>query len=108
MFDVSDEYARARPVAPPARTAAFQVRGRFLTVLTLRIDSGIADDRFHAQLEEQLGRTPQFFSGAPVVLDLAQAPETADPDRIRTPLARRDDGRLAPACLTIIYIYICM
>lgn len=83
MFDVSDEYARARPVAPPARTAAFQVRGRFLTVLTLRIDSGIADDRFHAQLEEQLGRTPQFFSGAPVVLDLAQAPETADPDRIR-------------------------
>ncbi|MDQ1901596.1 septum site-determining protein MinC [Paracoccus sp. WLY502] len=84
MFDVSDGYARARPVAPPAKTAAFQVRGRFLTVLTLRIDSGIADDRFHAQLEEQLGRTPQFFSGAPVVLDLGQAPGLHDTSRIRT------------------------
>ncbi len=68
---------------PSARTAPFQVRGRFLTVLALRIDSDVADDAFHAQLGEQLGRTPQFFSGAPMVLDLAQAPGLQDPDRIR-------------------------
>lgn len=61
----------------------FQVRGRFLTVLALRIDGDMADDRFHAQLDEQLGRTPQFFSGAPMVLDLGQSPGFQDPDRIR-------------------------
>lgn len=80
---MSEGYARARQSAPPASTAPFQVRGRFLTVLALRIDSDAADDRFHALLGEQLGRTPQFFSGAPMVLDLAQAPGLQDPARLR-------------------------
>ena len=81
---MSEGYARARHGAQQARTSApFQVRGRFLTVLALRIDSDLADDHFHAQLGEQLGRTPQFFSGAPVVLDLGQAPGLQDPRRLR-------------------------
>ncbi len=57
----------------------FQVRGRFLTALSLRIVSDVADDAFYAQLDDQLLRTPQFFAGAPMVLDLAQAPGFADP-----------------------------
>ncbi|WP_374303048.1 septum site-determining protein MinC [Paracoccus sp. (in: a-proteobacteria)] len=61
-----------------AKVAAFQVRGRFLTVLALRIDTERADDSFYTQLDEQLSKTPQFFSGAPVVLDFANAPAFAD------------------------------
>jgi septum site-determining protein MinC len=59
------------------------VRGRFLTALALRIDTESADGPFYAQLDEQLRRTPQFFLGAPVVLDLVNAPGFVDPDRIR-------------------------
>lgn len=80
---VSEGYARARPVPPSARTAAVQVRGRFLTVLSLRIEGDLPEDRLRAHLDDQLGRTPQFFSGAPVVLDLALAPGLQDPARIR-------------------------
>lgn len=83
MIDVSDGYAHARHVAPPAKTATFQVRGRFLTVLALRIDSDRADGAFFAQLDDQLRKTPQFFSGAPVVLDLANVPGLRDAGRIR-------------------------
>ena len=67
----------------PAKVAAFQVRGRFLTVLALRIDTDRADGPFYAQLDEQLRKTPQFFSGAPVVLDFASVPGPGDTDRIR-------------------------
>ncbi|MTD99819.1 septum formation inhibitor MinC [Paracoccus sp. YIM 132242] len=68
----------------PAKLASFQVRGRFLTVLALRIDTDSPDDPFYAQLDEQLHKTPQFFSGAPVVLDLANVPGLSDqPDRLR-------------------------
>ncbi len=80
---MSDRYARTRHDPSPATVAAFQVRGRFLTALALRIDTESADDTFYAQLDEQLLRTPQFFSGAPVVLDFINAPGFGDPDRMR-------------------------
>lgn len=80
-FDVSDRSAR-----PRAQAAQFQVRGRFLTALALRIDGSALDDALLAQLDDQLGRTPQFFSGAPVVLNLDPAP--ADPARLRALVAR--------------------
>ena len=67
----------------PAKIAAFQVRGRFLTVLAVRIDTDQVDGPFYAQLDEQLQKTPQFFAGAPVVLDFVNAPGFHDPDRIR-------------------------
>lgn len=69
--DVSQGYARNRQ--DPA-AAAFQVRGRFLTALVLRIDADPAGEAFHARLDDQLRRTPQFYSGAPVVLDLTRTP----------------------------------
>nr|WP_111298540.1 septum site-determining protein MinC [Paracoccus saliphilus] len=67
----------------PATATSFQVRGRFLTALVLRIDTQTVDDAFYAQLDKQLRKTPQFFSGAPMVLDLANAACFHDPDRIR-------------------------
>lgn len=81
---MSDRYARTRHAPGPAKAAAFQVRGRFLTVLALRIDTDSTDDPFYAQLDDQLRKTPQFFSGAPVVLDLANVPGFGnDPGRLR-------------------------
>lgn len=67
----------------PATVAAFQVRGRFLTALAIRIDTDAVGEAFYAQLDDQLRRTPQFFAGAPVVLDLINAPGFRDPDRMR-------------------------
>lgn len=67
-----------------ANTAPFQIRGRFLTALALRVDSDEDMDTFYAQLDEQLEQTPQFYDKAPMVLDLANAPATAEPDRLRT------------------------
>lgn len=67
----------------PATATSFQVRGRFLTALVLRIDTQTADASFHAQLDQQLRKTPQFFSGAPMVLDLANAACFHDPERLR-------------------------
>jgi len=66
-----------------ATATTFQVRGRFLTALVLRIDAESADDPFYVQLDEQLQRTPQFFSGAPLVLDLGKSAGLNNPDSIR-------------------------
>lgn len=74
---MSERYARNRHDRAPATVAAFQVRGRFLTALVLRIDRDSPDPAFYAQLDEQLRTTPQFFAGAPMVLDLATPPACA-------------------------------
>lgn len=84
---MSQRYARNRHDRAPATVAAFQVRGRFLTALVLRIDRDSPDDAFYAQLDEQLRTTPQFFAGAPMVLDLANAPGLREGDRIDDLLA---------------------
>ncbi len=49
----------------------FQVRGRFLTAVALKV-AGRPDAAFYAALDEHLTKTPQFFDDAPVVLDLSQ------------------------------------
>lgn len=53
------------PVVP------FQIRGRSITAMVMRI-SGPADDAFFRALEEKLGQAPNFFRDAPVVLDLEE------------------------------------
>ncbi len=83
ILNVPDRDARTRHDPMPAKIAAFQARGRFLTALALRIDTDRADGPFYAQLDAQMRRTPQFFSGAPVVLDLVNAPGFGDPGRLR-------------------------
>lgn len=80
---MSDRSARTRQGHGPATVAAFQVRGRFLTALALRIDTGCADTGFYAQLDDQLRKSPQLFSGAPIVLDFANAPGFANADPLR-------------------------
>ncbi|WP_410216705.1 septum site-determining protein MinC [Paracoccus sp. (in: a-proteobacteria)] len=67
----------------PGTVAAFQVRGRFLTALALRIDTDSAGEALYAQLDEQLRKTPQFFSGAPVVLDFVSTSVFGNPERLR-------------------------
>ena len=84
---MSERYARNRHDRAPATVAAFQVRGRFLTALVLRIDRDSPDPAFYAQLDEQLRTTPQFFAGAPMVLDLANAPGLREDGRIGDLLA---------------------
>lgn len=87
---MAGRYAQSRPAAAPARVAPLQVKGRFLTALVLRADAG---GEFLTQLDEQLHKTPQFFFGAPMVLDLGAAPELHDIARLRTlldQLRRRD------------------
>lgn len=80
---MSERYARTRHDPTSATVAAFQVRGRFLTALVLRIDAESTGGTFYAQLDEQLRKTPQFFSGAPMVLDLANAAGLRQPGPIR-------------------------
>lgn len=63
--------------------AAFQVRGRFLTALALRIDTESADGPFFAQLDEQLRMSPHMFSAAPIVLDLSRTSGFGDANRMR-------------------------
>ncbi|KFI24614.1 selenocysteine lyase [Haematobacter missouriensis] len=75
---MSDQNVRTRHDPAPAEGAAFQVRGRFLTALALRIGTDRADGPFYAQLDEQLQQTPQFFLGAPVVLDFVNTASFAD------------------------------
>ncbi len=84
---MSDRYAHDRPAAEPVTLSPFQIRGRFLTALTLRVDTEDAGDAFYARLDEQLGKTPQFFAGAPMVLDFANAPGMAQTARLRSLVA---------------------
>ncbi|SFG78687.1 septum site-determining protein MinC [Palleronia marisminoris] len=67
--------------------ASFQIRGRFLTALALRIDADEDSEALYEQLDAQLRRVPQFFDEAPMVLDLSNAPKIADPSRLRVLVA---------------------
>jgi septum site-determining protein MinC len=69
-----------------------QIRGRFFTGVALQI-SGNADAAFFAALDEKIGQTRQFFSNAPLVIDLAQAEGLEDGaalGKLITELRRRD------------------
>lgn len=80
---MSSRYAQDRSARAPATLRPFQVRGRFLTALALRIETESADDAFFEALDTQLQATPQFFAGAPFVIDLGLVPDLADPHRLR-------------------------
>lgn len=67
----------------PTTATAFQVRGRFLTALALRIDTENVDDVFYGQLDEQVRKTPHFFNGAPIVLDLSNTPALGGGEQMR-------------------------
>ncbi|MBT9382439.1 septum site-determining protein MinC [Pseudooceanicola sp. CBS1P-1] len=74
--------ARDSGTSSPASVRPFQVRGRFLTAIALRIETDQADDGFYSALDAQLQQTPQFFTGAPMVLDFEKAPAFVQPEQI--------------------------
>lgn len=89
---MSARYAEGRSARAPAELKPFQLRGRFLTALALRIETHGASSAFFEALDSQLQATPQFFAGAPFVIDLSRAPDLADLARLRpivTGLRRR-------------------
>lgn len=93
---MQDQDARSRSGAASVTARPFQIRGRFLTAIAIRVESDPASPAFHAALDEQLKQTPQFFGDAPVVIDFERIPELADLNRVRDLVAtlRRKDLRV--------------
>lgn len=69
---VSQPEASGRSPRGVTAVRPYQIRGRFLTAIALRLD-GPADPTMLAELDAQLRQTPQFFADAPMVIDLEQA-----------------------------------
>ncbi|WP_263624499.1 septum site-determining protein MinC [Salipiger bermudensis] len=68
-----DRGARASVAVKP-----FQVRGRFMTAIALRIESDQFDDAFFEAIDAQITKAPQLLLDAPLVLDFSKVPEFAD------------------------------
>lgn len=64
------------------RTEPFQVRGRFLTAIAIRIDVESPGESFYAALDEKIKTAANLLIGAPVVLDLAAVPGLVSRDRL--------------------------
>lgn len=58
--------------AESAAAAPLQARGRFFTAVVLPV-VGAADQSFYDGLDAMLRKAPNFFTGAPLVIDLEQA-----------------------------------
>jgi septum site-determining protein MinC len=69
---VPPQEARDRSGRGATTVRPYQIRGRFLTAIVLRLEGAI-DRHMLAELDGQLRQTPQFFADAPMVLDLDQA-----------------------------------
>lgn len=69
--------------SPAAAIKPFQIRGRYFTAVALRPEDGPLDKAFYAALDAQLRWSPHFFDGAPLILDLAQAPGLSRPAELR-------------------------
>nr|WP_240989351.1 septum site-determining protein MinC [Salipiger mangrovisoli] len=59
----------------------FQFRGRFLTALALRLSTA-PDARFYEMLADRLEKTPNFFTDAPVIIDLEQSQAAVTPEAL--------------------------
>ncbi|MGR3759058.1 septum site-determining protein MinC [Roseobacteraceae bacterium NS-SX3] len=84
---------KPRGAEPAAAVTPFQIRGRFFTAVALRPGDGPLDEAFYDALDAQLRKTPHFFAGAPLIIDLGQAPALVQPDDLRElaeRLRRRD------------------
>lgn len=64
--------ARGRGLGGVTAVRPYQIRGRFLTAVALRLEAP-ADRQMLAELDAQLRQTPQFFTDAPMVIDLEHA-----------------------------------
>ena len=76
---MTDPQARGRDPRGVTTVRPYQIRGRFLTAISLRLE-GPANRQMLAELDTQLRQTPQFFADAPLVIDLEQAVGFVSPD----------------------------
>lgn len=74
-----DERTRTRRGKAPETARPFQIRGRFLTAIALRMEDVPLDDAFYTALDEQLESTPQLLADAPLLLDFEAVVDTLDP-----------------------------
>ncbi|KIC15756.1 septum site-determining protein MinC [Leisingera sp. ANG-Vp] len=82
-MSVPHQDIKPRGGAPAASVKPFQIRGRYFTAVALRPEEGPLDQAFYAALDAQLRWSPHFFDGAPLILDLAQAPNLSRPAQLR-------------------------
>ncbi|KIC11078.1 selenocysteine lyase [Leisingera sp. ANG-M1] len=82
-MSVPHQDIKPRGGAPAASVKPFQIRGRYFTAVALRPEEGPLDQAFYAALDAQLRWSPHFFDGAPLILDLAQAPSLSRPAQLR-------------------------
>lgn len=84
----------AATTPPEARPYPFQVRGSLQTLLALRLIAP-GDPDFFPKLLDKIAHAPDFFRGAPIVIDLAAIADTPPIDLLE--LAQRlRDHRLVP------------
>ncbi len=67
--DTRDRGARGVTTVRP-----YQIRGRFLTAMALRLE-GPADQLMLSEIDAQIRQTPQFFADAPMVIAFEPAAE---------------------------------
>ncbi|MBB94854.1 MAG: septum site-determining protein MinC [Rhodobacteraceae bacterium] len=85
---VPKERTQARREVAPVSVKPFQVRGRFLTAIALRMEGGPLDEAFYTALDEQIEKSPHLLGEAPLMLDFAQAQDSYGADEIRDLVAR--------------------
>lgn len=76
---MTDHEARSRGSRGVPTVRPYQIRGRFLTAVALRLE-GPADRVMLGELDAQLRQTPQFFADAPMVVDLEHAGGQVSPE----------------------------
>ncbi|MGI9433296.1 MAG: septum site-determining protein MinC [Geminicoccaceae bacterium] len=66
--------AKSQSVDFEDRTEFFQIRGQLYTLITLRVDQP-DDHQFFMELHKEIGRAPDFYRHAPVVIDVGPVAE---------------------------------
>ncbi|MDK3016574.1 septum site-determining protein MinC [Pseudodonghicola flavimaris] len=81
------ETANGRSGRATVTAQPFQIRGRFITAIALRLESAKLDAAFYEALDEHLHRAPQLLLNAPLLLDLGLVPGLTDKEVLRALVA---------------------
>lgn len=82
-FHVPGQQTDGRSGRASVAARPFQVRGRFITAIALRLETESLDEGFYALLDEQLRSAPQLLLDAPLLLDLGKVPDLTDASQLR-------------------------
>lgn len=69
MAEVMTETAKSQSVDFGRHAEFFQIRGQLYTLITLRVMEP-DDHQFFMELHKEIGRAPDFYKNAPVVIDI--------------------------------------